>query len=622
MQVISQYFTDAINSKSTEWMLRIDVKKRLYNKREKPSDPYVVAPVLFTLDDDDIEEGTLKITRSAVKNNQFALLGAGSSRLDLALTPLGYLKMQGRNPDGSSMDRASRLCKTTFLDVWMWIKTADPNQGKIVDGKLDFRLNFDGTENTSGRIHCGGFYINDIESKGWSASIIAYDSFISFDRDLRSTEKKLLRAGASTAQELFEAFCWRCSKGIYDTILDPNIVWGNLPNPGKTWGCDNDSMFKQYREAAMRLGELHGSICVIDRENHLCLRRFNNGDADIEFTPEDIFDSDMAGTSYVLTQLETQVAGFDHTTTDTSHPDDDDKYVTIQSNENVYIRNKEGFYTPATTDMTQECKDIIDAMFLPNADLELFAGRITVPFRPDLDLCDKVSATIYSDFGDDITEVEYPSILVCSIVETYRSNSQIECYGYSGDVDIYSQTSDFKEDTGGGGGGAVASVVSFTGDGNKPIGANQVNLFRFKYVRVPAGLQVAGWFTATVTCEGTAEIEFWVEWDNIVYPQRFRYHLPSGRQTCSFSIALNAHQLEAQFPVTVYAKKYGTGTVELKDKEYQLILNANGAQSADPIWTGFYEAMEMLPNFSFDDFLDTEVYEHSNSINVQIPSPT
>lgn len=571
MQSVSQYYLDAISNPPCEWDFEIRVKK----KKE--------LALQCTLTSADVVASSITVNRVALKDKYMGVAGAGSARLSFTLTASGVVKMEAVN----------RLCKNTFLDFYVWLKTADPYQSTT-----DFKKNTNNTENESGRVHIGEFHIVTVNSTAFDCSVEAYDAMIAFDRYVRAAERKALNSQEHTFEYLLNAFCTRCSKGVFNVVLDPNLDFTTFPNGTMTLGVDKDIKFENYREVIVYMAQLLGCFAYITRDGELSFKYFNQT-ADLELGSSDVFTHEFGGVYYEIFSIETNIAGFDYSvdasTQEPANP------ATIYLNENPFLRKLEPDNDGSQTELSAATKGHIDEVLAGIAGIKFNGGVCGAVYRPELDLGDMVTVTVKTMINHQtVTDVTYTYVLLGEINETYITGSTLRSFDYCGSVDIASNSSNFKGSEGGGGGGGtaapLASVIHIQGKENQTVTTINTTLFNANNtsIKADANMPVLVFFTGTFEAETDTHLTLGYTYDGISFNE-LDYNLVTGRNTVNFSAGFDAIEQELIHHFGLYAR-VNHGSVSLAKLDHQLNIYSSGATSTEPTWSGFYTVQDVVPS--------------------------
>ena len=575
MQNVSQYYLDAISNPPCEWAFK------MYIKRKKEYS------VTCTLTEEHIVSDSISINRVALKDQYFGIAGVGSTKLTFKLTDAGVNLLQTNN----------RLSKTTFIDFDVWIKTADANQNPN-----DITENLDHTVNTTGRVHIGEFHITEVNSTVFECEITAYDAMIAFDRYIRAADRSMLKSQEHSYGYILTKFCERCSKGVYNVVLDDQIDFSSMPNGTLLLGIDADTKFENYREAILYMAQLLGCFAYITRDGKLSFKSFSQS-ADYTLLPGDVFNHEMGGVYYeVYNMLYDTNGGHDYDIRDDGNPPAQvtpDNPATVVLNENPFLRK---FEAEDATDVSAESKTAIDNIFVSVQGTKFNGGSFTGTYHPEFDLGDMLDVTIRTMYNHQtIRDVNYPYVLISEINEKYIVSSSVKSNDYCGDVDINQKSSQAKGVTGGGGSATpLGSVITIIGNENKNVLQSEVKLFKNTLVEVYGEMPMIVWFTGTLTAVSDGFIYFKLIADGDVYDYTPKFRISEGINTVSFSVGIEALDVATVRVLQFYACCENT-TCSFASRNYQMNIYSAGARSSEPSWTGLYDVSEIVPEITIDD---------------------
>lgn len=577
MQTVSQYYLDAIANPPCQWDFKIFVKQ----KKEKP--------VLCTLRSEDLIED-FQVNRVSLKDTYMGIAGTGSAKIELKLTASGIIKMQNTN----------RLCKNTFLDVWVWLKTADPNQSDE-----DITENLDHSENETGRVHIGEFHITTVKSTEFDCDIVAYDAMLAFDRYVRSGDKKNLNRGEHSFEWLLNSFCTRCSKGVYSVVLDDQLDFSDFLNGAMYLGVDKDIDLPNYRSYISYIAQLLGCFAYITRDGKLSFKKFSQT-VDWSVGEGSVFEHEFGGVEYEVYGIEMSVAGFptENLNRPTQAPDNPAEF---KLDENPFLRHLEPDDNGSQSEVTQITQTAVDNIASEVMGIKFNGGTCKCTYRPDLDIGDRVNATVRMlvDYTQ-LDNIVYPYVLCGTVDETFCEFTTITSPDYVGETNSEVKSSNFKGSEGGGGGGGsstpLASVVHIPGKSNKTITTMSDALYRpaSTSIRAEANMPVLVWFTGTFVAETSVHLTLNYEYDGIQTYQPLEYNLMEGRNTISFSVGFDATETELIHHFGLYAK-VNSGTVSLAKQDFQLNVYSSGATSSEPTWSGTYIVNDVVPDLLMDE---------------------
>ncbi len=285
MYSVNQKYIDKMSSDDTK-----DFTFKLNVKLHKD------AATLLTLTPDDVESDSLKLSRQATSNNYFTLGGVCSSKLTMSLTSSGVDKLL----------EAGLLRKDICFEYNEWLKVDDVNQSDS-----DYSINTDGTENTTGKVKNGYFYVNKVENSDYSCNLELYDSMLAFSVDISYNDGIILTQGYRSILELFTLFCESCSTDLYKLTVASDIE-SRIYNKEVLFSLGNDGSVDSYRNALGYLSILAGGFVVINRDGELDLVNYNNTVV-ASLDENRVYDYSMSEVEYEINEISTSVAGFDYT---------------------------------------------------------------------------------------------------------------------------------------------------------------------------------------------------------------------------------------------------------------------------------------------------------------------
>ena len=249
MYSVNQKYIDKISSDDTkDFTFKLNVK---LNKD---------ATTLLTLTPDDVESDSLKLSRQATSNSYFTLGGVCSSKLTMALTSSGVDRL---------LD-AGLLRKDICFEYNEWLKVDDINQSDS-----DYSINTDGSENLTGKVKNGYFYVSNVENSDYSCNLELYDSMLAFSTDISYNDGIILTQGYRSILDLFTLFCKSCSTDLYKLTVASDIE-SRIYNKDVLFSLGNDGSVDSYRNALGYLSILAGGFVIINRNGELDIVNYNN----------------------------------------------------------------------------------------------------------------------------------------------------------------------------------------------------------------------------------------------------------------------------------------------------------------------------------------------------------
>lgn len=571
MYNVNQKYIDKISSDDTK-----DFTFKLNVKLHKD------AATLLTLTPADVEADSLQLSRQATSNSYFTLGGVCSAKLTMALTPTGVDKL---------LD-AGLLRKDICFEYNEWLKVDDINQSSS-----DYSINTDGTENTTGKVKNGYFYVNNVENSDYSCNLELYDSMLAFSVDISYNDGVILTQGYRSILDLFTLFCNSCSTDVYKLTV-ANDIESRIYNKEVLFSIGNDGSVDSYRNALGYLSILAGGFVVINRNGELDLINYNNtGVASLD--ENRVYDYSMAEVEYEINEISTSVAGFDYTVKNKTSASE--KLVKLFFSENPFLR---GIQTADAKELDASVKSCINNMLLSCQGIKFDGGDFEIDHRPELDLGDCIQFTkAYVDNKTkNILTKSYNNAILCNIESSFNTFDSMSCNKYDlGSAYGSKSSSSFKTSSGGSSALVSSYYTQFLTKDVSVDAGKEVKLFN-SLILLNSGIGATANFVAVCNITGVGNIQFNIVYDNVAHPIKPRYTLHNeGYFTVSFDIGLDPVDEDMQHSLNIYIKSLDTATVEIATLDAELIINASGVKSSEPTWTGRYElsdevALISLPN--------------------------
>jgi hypothetical protein len=574
MYNVSNYYKTKIESKDPHvFTFRINVRK------SRKSD------ILATLTESDVESDSIKISRQATSNNYFTVGGVCSAKLSLILTNKGVAKL----------DALGLISKNMCFEYIEWLKTDDPNQSTT-----DITKNTDNTENTSGKVPFGFFYINTIQNTDYNCSLELYDAMLAFSADITYNDGIILSQGFRTIKELLMLFCESCSNDVYDLTIASDIE-SRIANNKQTFSVGNDGQIDSYRNGLGYLSILAGGFIIINRSGDLDIVHYNNTILAL-LDENDVVECKMSEAEFELNGISTSVAGFDYRV---KNKNSGSKLAMIFLNENPFLR---GIQEADAKELNTAIKTSINNVLTAIQGVKFDGGDIDAIARPELDLgdCISISRAIIDYDTREVLTKQYKYVILCSIEHSFYTYDSLSCNSYNLEESYTTKaSSSFKTSSGGGSGSAVSSYYSLylTKDINLQAG-RQVKLFNVLLL-LNKGIGAMASFVAICNVTGVGSIQFDIVYDNVTHPIKPRYTLSNeGYFTVSFDIGLDAVDEDMRHSLNIYIKSTDTAELSIATLDSQLVLTASGVKSAEPIWTGRYELTDEVSLVTFDNVIN------------------
>lgn len=582
MYNVSDFYLDAINKEFTEWRIKVNVK---LNKDSET--------LLVLNGDEDFLSETVKLSSQATSSNTFTIGGVCSSELNISLSSEGIYKLKQLN----------LLRKYVCFDVNVWILTDDENQNKD-----DFTFNIDGSENKTGKVHIGYFYIYTVKNSDYKCDLKLYDAMLAFAKDISTKDQINLQQGFRTIYEWLNLFCKSCSDDTFKLGVASGLSL-RIANNDETFTIDRDQSMDSYRNAIGYLTVLAGGFAVINRDGLLDIISFNNDNV-YHFSHKKIMSYELSEEEYLIDSIKTTVAGFDYDSKTTEYVNENNT-ITIYLNENKYLRGRQ---PTDSEELSQIVKDEVDNITSHISGLRFLGGNIEVVGHPELDLGDCISFTKYylSNVSSTPIEALYENFLICGINWDFQGYSSLKCneYGDQSSENSSKLSSSFKRSNSGGGGkdGVINSI-------ERLVGLKRITISKYfdqklfdAYFLVNA--DIGAQFTVTVTGEVIKEgdIYFRFIYDVEEYFYKPKYYCRLGYKTFSLTCYLDPINIDYQHRLQVYIISNGA-IIDVRDYDYQLIVMANGIVGADPSWTGRYDLSDSVQSFDMDNIIVLEGFE-------------
>lgn len=557
MYNVSDYYREAVVKQDREWYLKIEVKR---NKNEA---------TVVSLEGDDILSDTVKISSQSTNNSSFTIGGVCASELSLTLSYYGIKKIQD----------VGLLRKNTCFNVRLWLKTGDINQSDD-----NYSLNKDGSENTTGLVEMGFFYIYSIGNLDQECDLKLYDSMLAFDKVISQKDALRLEQEERTIYSWAVLFCESCSTDSYKLDISANFI-SNLSNSDVGVRLESASSISTYRDALGWLSILGCCFFTIGRDGRLEARKYSNNNI-IRIDNNLITEYSFGNNSYQVTGIKTSVAGFAYdkevvsTGTEVLNAE-------LYLNENPFLR---GIQPDTDTELSSKIKSCIDNIYTGIMGARFLGGNFDTICRPEIDLGDCIDIEIQlidisSEAQKYITK-EYKNILVCSSLFNYQTYSTFRCNGYSEVTSKEKVSSSFKS---GVSGGISSSSFNVIGTRNISIGKNETrDIFNVYFLlRSGCACDIAVTIVSSIKLSGL--VEFILLYDGEEFYYRPKYNASEGYFTYSFTVGLDKATEDGRHNFVV---RLSSGNTEqyINEFEYQLIINGAG------ISTGSTDGSDNLVN--------------------------
>lgn len=562
------------------------------------------APVLCTLTDEDIIAASFKLNRQALKESYFTLGGACTSEVAFTLTSYGVAKLK----------KANLFVKSTCLTIKEWIQVDDSSQSKE-----DPSVNTDGTENTTGQIRLGVFYIQELGNKPANCEVKAFDGMVALGKSITSEDLITFQTPYSLQVRL-DQIKKACLTGAYETDLAP-ITWDTPDVSDVTMNTElasDKSDISTYADMLSQLSILYGGFATFDVDGNLALIRLGVSSENITI-PTDIIHGTGEDVSLdystKIAVLESSVAGFTVRKPDSTVVEPPLGVLYLPE-----VGLLRGCQTPRKGNETYVMDARIDRWLAFIKDIvvnkSFTGGSISVGNRPDIQLGSTLSFKYwgmqYDNNGNGSwVEQTVSDFIVCKIDYSLNNETVLTCNSYQEHTDL---------------GNTGSSIVEGAGS-SKPTIANAVLLSRNKVLKAGTqkeiailGMNVA--LTAKMNTFITTTFKLLFTEDSISTEQAYlkcyffvdgkkllvqpQYPISPGVSTYSFSEALEAYQIDGVHRVDIYISTT-LGRWQLQAYDGVLVIMASNIASTASDWTGLVAINETIDDTQLHPILPDSV---------------
>ena len=531
---------------------------------------------LITLTPEDIELGTYNIDRQATAGSSFTIGGSCSSKLSFTLNSVGLAKVRV----------FKALARGYCIRLVEWLLTEDPNQSTE-----DITLNKDNSENETGRVPIGSFYISNIGNSDSFCSIEAFDSMLAFSRKLTKADSKALKEGLYTIKELLVRFVASCTRPNKPIVLDDNID-NVIINPAVKYSIGKDASLDSYRSALDKLSTLAGGFFTIDRLGKLTLRRFSK--EPIRYIDEhNVFD-------YTMDEELRVISGVSISSSNgallSQKPVTEGKGTVLSLDDNIFLNE---FSISGVEDEEKKLMYILDGIRDTLYGTKFYGGTFTTPHRPELDLGDTVTFSKYyrEPISGNFLTFAYNNVILCRVVSNGDGFDTITCDHYTPEKSRAIKTSSKKGSSGGKtvtGGGTLAKASTYLSDFlRQPLGLTSGRTLRVFNITMslPEGAGAMASFTICYNVTHIGTLKFKIKYNgnwHLLKPTYTIHNLGFG--VAAFDVGLDP-SLSSNGAKTLMLYIESQDDLELTiDKEQaQCILTASGIKSSKADWTGLFE---------------------------------
>lgn len=591
MYTVNQKYIDKINSDSPkDFTFKLNVK---LNKD---------ANTLLTLTLADVESDSLKLSRQATSNSYFTLGGVCSSKLTMSLTPSGVDRLL----------EAGLLRKDICFEYNEWLKVDDINQSDS-----DYSINTDGSENLTGKVKNGYFYVSNVENSDYSCNLELYDSMLAFSTDISYNDGIILTQGYRSILGLFTLFCKSCSTDLYKLTVASDIE-SRIYNKDILFSLGNDGSVDSYRNALGYLSILAGGFVIINRNGELDIVNYNNTLV-ASLDENRVYDYSMSEVEYEVNEISTSVAGFDYSVKNKTSASEN--LIKLFFSENPFLR---GIQPADSKELDKVVTSCINNMLLSCQGIKFDGGDFEIDHRPELDLgdCIKFTKAYVDNKTKNILTKSYNNAILCNIESSFNTFDSMSCNKYDLESAYGNKSSSSFKTSSGGSSALVSSYYTQFLTKDVSIGAGkEVKLFN-SLILLNSGIGAMASFVAVCNITGVGNIQFNIVYDNVAHPIKPRYTLHNeGYFTVSFDIGLAPVDEDMQHSLNIYVKSLDTATLEIATLDSELIINASGIKSSEPTWTGRYELSDSVNIISLPNAINVLDFTSSIEFTDKNPEP-
>lgn len=558
---VSDYYKSSISNGVNSWKLKLFIKDNR------------LSDTIVELSEDDIISDSLKISSQSTNNSNFTIGGVCSSKVSIILTYDGIEKLKSVN----------MLRIGVCFQIKYWLKVDDENQSDI-----DFSINVDGTENKTGQVEMGYFYIYKIENSDYNCTLELYDAMLAFDKDVSNKDAISLKQGAKIIYDWLVLFCESCSNEVYKMSVSQSLA-DKLINNNEVIFLDSSMNIDTYRNVMGYISILTGGFLIINRSGELDVCYYNN-ETSFELQDSRITDYKFDDNVYCITSLSTSIAGFDYTSSDKDLVYTDlpcDLYI----NENPFLRALQQY---DKDELDDKIKLFIDNIFNKIKGLRFLGGSFESVCRPELELGDcitvKTKVLDKSKNPSEVVDKVFNNIIVCNILSSFQTYNTVKCNGFSEFTSKSRSSSSFKTSSDS---KVTNAVMRFVGTKDIVLNAEETRTMFTVLFLLNAEMQCHVALMAIASIITAGDIEFKITYDNVEYFCRPKYTSQIGYFTYSFDIGLDAVDTDMQHSLVIEVVSKG---IELKANsfDYQLVITASGVKDASAEWNGRYEVSDFV----------------------------
>ena len=356
MKTVNQLFKDSTDSFDIESMYKIFVSKGKQGT------------VLCTLLPSDIVSNSAEIDTKAMSSNSFVIGGVNLGTLKFTLSRQGINKMK----------TAGVLQQKYCLHIVQWNKVNDVNQNPN-----DLSENLDHSENTTGKIDLGYFYISKIQDNAYTAQVIAYDALVALDELCSNELLAILKDGENrkTAAEIasdiedYTTTDWYSFQILVDSTLNDDLAVY----------LDEGTNPKTYRDLLGYLTQLLGGYADAT-SGDIRIKAYSLSTVAETINKQRVFNTQFDGKPSGIDRVLSSQAGFDFI--DQSLPISDTQPLTLCIPEIPYLR---AIQEAGEETINPDIETALQTLSTAFKGLVFTGGSVTINAKPYLEIGDKIN---------------------------------------------------------------------------------------------------------------------------------------------------------------------------------------------------------------------------------------
>lgn len=571
MQIPSTYFSNKISQDNLKWKTKIE-----FFTSDKTS------AVAVTLSDEDLIENTLQIDSQTTGNDNFILGGVSSSQCKF------NINVQGIN----KLNAVHLLKKKSVFRVKVWLQTDDPSQSQV-----DPSLNTNNTENTSGRLILGIFYIDKIQDNNFDTQIEAYDGMQAFETAVSNIDLQHLYATGATITQYMTRYADTCSVDTYSISADITVLPDNNSNP---LYYSNDLTPQTYREVLGYLSQIGCGFFYLNADGNLAFKKYAQSSvASLPHTK--IYDYTQGNETFQTRKVTMNVAAFNVTANSSAQLQGN--RAEMFYNENPFVRY---MFPDNPNQVPASVQQIINSMLSAVDTLLFTSGSYEIINRPDFEIGDKITVTVkqIDRVTDQIVDKTYSDILICKYSWKYQTYASVTSLGYAkASANKQTQnTSKIKQQS-------TSAPVNATIRtlGALPLTLSQlgnVKMFTVFYI-LQRDIESMFTISATLNVLSAGTYRLRIQLDGVDYiTQPKQYVADTGYYTFSYTFGTGSFDYDGQHSLVISLISLDTFAASVAINDYQLLLTASAVHETTPQWTGLYEVEDYVESFDILDALN------------------